>query len=88
MRSNYRHTLHKVLIPFVANLMHHYLVGSPGKGIPVPRSNMDMALGGKGNRYQRFVFPGSFPKMLDALCALQFAEQTLGEYSGEVVPVV
>ena len=75
-----RQILHNVLIPLVANLMHHYLIGSPGQGIPVPRSNK--ALGGKGNRYQPFSFPRSFPKMLDALCALGFAEVTIGEYSG------
>ena len=34
---------------------------------------------GKGNRYQPFSFPRSFPKMLDALSALGFAEQTIGD---------
>jgi len=54
MRGKDRHTLHKLLIPLVANLMHHYLSGSPGQGIPVPRSKRDKALGGKGVRRQRF----------------------------------
>jgi hypothetical protein len=31
-------TLYGVVIALLANLIHHYLVGSPGKGIPVPRS--------------------------------------------------
>jgi hypothetical protein len=82
LRAKDRHTLYKVGIPVVCNLTHHYLIGSPGEGIPVPRSKRDNALGGKGTRYQSFVFPRSFPKMLDVLCALGFAEQKLGEYSG------
>jgi hypothetical protein len=45
----------------------------------VPRSKRDKALGGKANRYQTFSFPRSFPKMLDGLCALGFAEQTIGD---------
>jgi hypothetical protein len=81
LKAKDRHTLYKVFIPVVANLMHHYLVGSPGEGIPVPRSKRDKTLGGKGNRYKPFVFPRSFPKMLDALCALGFAEQSIGQYS-------
>jgi hypothetical protein len=79
LRARDRHTLYRVLIPLVANLMHHYLSGSRGQGIPVPRSKRDKALGGKGNRYQPFSFPRSFPKMLDTLCALGFAEQTIGD---------
>ena len=74
-----RYTLYRVLIPVVSNLIHHYLIGSPGKGYPVPRSHRDKALGGKVNRYQPFSFPRSFPKMLDALVALGFAEQTIGK---------
>ena len=79
MRDKDRHTLYRTLIPLVVNLMHHYLTGSLGQGIPVPRSKRDKALGGKANRYQTFSFPRSFPKMLDALCALGFAEQTIGD---------
>jgi hypothetical protein len=78
LRSRDRHTLFRVLIPLTANLIQHFLNGSPGEGIPVPRSKRDKALGGKGNRYQPFSFPRTFPKMLDALCALGFAEQTIG----------
>jgi hypothetical protein len=66
----------------VANLIHHYLSGGPGSGLPVPRSKRDNALGGKGNRYQRFVFPRTFPKTLDSLCALGVAKQAIGKYSG------
>jgi hypothetical protein len=80
LKANYRHTLYRVLVPLVSNLIHHYLTDSPGQGIPVPRSNK--ALGRKGNRYQPFSFPRSFPKMLDALRALGFAELTIGKYSG------
>jgi hypothetical protein len=73
---------HRALVEIVvANLIHHYLTGSSGSGLPVPRSKKDKALGGRGNRYQSFVFPRTFPKTLDALCVLGFAEQTLGEYS-------
>ena len=81
LRTQDRSTLHKVMIPVVANLIHHYLIGSPGAGIPVPRSNRDEALGGKGARYQPFVFPRSWPKMFDTLCELGFAEQRIGQYS-------
>lgn len=73
-------TLYSVMITLLANLIHHYLIGSPGNGIPVPRSNKD--LGKKGNRYQPFTFPRSFRDMLDALSDLEFAEVTLGKYSG------
>lgn len=79
LRAKDRQTIFNVLHPLVVNLTHHYLTGSPGQGIPVPRSKRGKALGGKGNRYQTFSFPRSFPKMLDGLCALGFAEQTIGE---------
>jgi hypothetical protein len=80
LRSKDRHTLYRVLIPLTANLIQHYLNGSPGQGIPVPRSNK--ALGKKGNRYLPFSFPRSFPKMLDALSELGFADEIVGKYSG------
>jgi hypothetical protein len=79
LRGKNLDTFYRVVIALVANLMHHYLSGSLGQGIPVPRSKRDTALGRKGNRYQPFSFPRSFPKMLDALCALGFAEQTIGD---------
>ena len=78
LRAKDQQTLHKVLIPLLANLMHHHLSGGVGQGIPVPRSKRDEALGGKASRYRPFVFPRSFPKRLDTLCALGFAEQTIG----------
>jgi hypothetical protein len=85
MRKKDRDTLYKVGIPVVTNLIHHYLIGSPGEGIPVPRSKRDNALGEKGNRYQPFVFPRTFPKMLDSLCELGFAEQSIGgDYSSAI----
>ncbi len=80
LRSKDKLTLFRVLIPLVANLMHHFLSGTPGQGVPVPLSNK--ALGKKGNRYQPFSFPRSFPKMLGALSELGFAEVTLGRHSG------
>ncbi len=73
-------TFSRVMIALLANLIHHYLSGSPGDGIPVPRSNKE--LGKKANRYEPLSFPRSFPKMLDALRDLGFAEVTLGKYSG------
>jgi hypothetical protein len=78
LKAKDRETLHKVLNPLVTNLMHHFLIGSPGEGIPVPRSNRDKALGGKASRYQPFIFPRSFPKMPDTMCALGFARQNIG----------
>jgi hypothetical protein len=72
-------TLYGTLIALLANLIYHHLIDSPGQGIPVPRSKK--ALGRKGNRYQPS-FPRSFPRMLDALCDLGFAKQTLGKFSG------
>jgi hypothetical protein len=79
LRSKDKLTFFQALIPLVANLIHHYLIGSPGQGIPVPRSKK--ALGKKGNRYQPS-FPRSFPRILDALCDLGFAKETIGKYSG------
>ena len=78
-RSKDLDTFYRVLIALLANLIHHYLIGGPGKGIPVPRSKK--ALGQPGNRY-RASFPRSFPRMLDALCDLGFAKQSLGKFSG------
>ena len=76
LRAKDRDTYSRVLIPLVANLIHHNLTGSRGQGIPVPRSNK--ALGVKGNRYQPFSFPRSFPKMLKGLRDLGFAKVTIG----------
>jgi len=75
-------TLYSVMITLLANLIQHYLLGSPGDGIPVPRSHKDLAKKGTRSRYEPFSFPRSFPKMLDALRDLGFAKVTLGEYSG------
>jgi hypothetical protein len=80
MRAVDQQTLYRVVIPLVLNLVQHNLNGSPGRGIPVPRSNKE--LGKKGDRYQPFLFPRTFPKMLDALSDLGFAKVTLGKYSG------
>jgi hypothetical protein len=80
LRGKNLDNLSKVLIPLVSNLTYHYLIGSPGAGVAVTRSKK--ALGKKGNRYQPS-FPRSFPRILDALCALGFAKQTLGKFSGD-----
>jgi hypothetical protein len=64
----------------IANLVNHHLSGSSGTGLAVPRAKS--ALGRSPTRYEPFTFPRSFPKMLDALCGLAFAEQCLGAYSG------
>jgi hypothetical protein len=78
-RSKDLDTLYSVVIALLANLIHHHLIGSPGNGIPVPRSKK--ALGKRGNRYEPS-FPRSFPQMLDALCDLGFAKETKGKFSG------
>ena len=75
-------TLYRVMIKLLANLIQHYLIGSPGEGIPVPRSHKELAKKHARNRYEPFSFPRSFPKMLDALSDLGFAKVTLGKYSG------
>jgi hypothetical protein len=80
MKAADRRTLYRTLIPVVANLIYHQLNGRPGDGVPVPRAKK--AHGKKASRYEPFVFPRSFPKMLDTLCVLGFAVQTKGSYSG------
>jgi hypothetical protein len=50
LRGKNLNTHDSVVIALVANLIHHYLVESPGQGIPVPRSKK--ALGKRGNRYE------------------------------------
>lgn len=75
-------TLYRVMIALLANLIHHYLSGRPGEGIPVPRSHKELAKKHARNRYEPFSFPRSFPKMLDALSDLGFAKVTLGKYCG------
>jgi hypothetical protein len=80
LRSKDKLTFFKVLIPLVANLIHHYLSGSPGHGIPVPKAKNE--LGQPGDRYQPFLFPRSFPKILKILGGLGFAKETIGKYSG------
>jgi hypothetical protein len=72
-------TFYRTVIALLANLIHHYLIGCPGDGIPVPRSKK--LLGLKPNRYQPS-FPRSLPRILDALRELGFAREKTGEYSG------
>jgi hypothetical protein len=73
---------YNVMIKLLSNLILHNLSGSPGNGVPVPRSHRDLAKKNAYSRYEPFSFPRSFPKMLDALRDLGFAELTVGEYSG------
>ena len=75
-------TFYNVMIKLHANLIHHYLIGSPGDGIAVPRSHKELAGKHARNRYEPFAFPRSFPKILDGLSDLGFAKVTLGKYSG------
>ena len=79
LRGKNLDTLYRALIALLANLIYHYLIGSRGQGIPVPRSKK--ALGKRGNRYEPS-FPRSFPRMLDDLCELGFAKETKGKFSG------
>ena len=79
LRGKNLDTLYGTLIALLANLIYHYLIGSRGQGIPVPRSKK--ALGKRGNRYEPS-FPRSFPRMLDDLCELGFAKETKGKFSG------
>jgi hypothetical protein len=79
LRGKNLDNLSRVLIPLLANLIYHYLIGSPGNGIPVPRSKKE--LGKRGNRYEPS-FPRSFPRMLDALRGLGFTRETKGKFSG------
>jgi hypothetical protein len=79
LRGKNLNTFYRVIIALLANLIHHYLVGSPGEGIPVPRSKK--LLGLKANRYQPS-FPRSLPRILDALRELGFTKERTGEYSG------
>jgi hypothetical protein len=65
-------------IAVVANLIYHHLCRSPGNGVHVPRAKKE--LGGRPTRYQPFVFPRSFRKMLDAYCSAGFAVQTIGNF--------
>ena len=53
-------TFYRVMIPVLSNLIVHYLRDSPGSGVPVPLSKK--ALGKKGDRYNPFSFPRSFPQ--------------------------
>src|SRR5262249_30351448 len=73
-------SLRTTMTSLVTNLIYHDLSGRPGEGVPVPRAKKD--LGGEATRYQPFVFPRSFPDMLDTLCDLGFATQAIGEFSG------
>ncbi len=75
-------TFYNVMIKLLSNLIHHHLMGSPGTGIPVPRAHKELAKKRAANRYEPFSFPRSFPKMLDALSDLGFADVTLGKFSG------
>ena len=73
-------TFFRVMIAVLSNLIVHHLRGSPGSGVPVPLSKK--VLGKKGDRYNPFSFPRSFPQMLRALRKLGFAEVTKGAFSG------
>ena len=48
----------------VADLAYHYLSGSPGNGLVVPRAKREL---GKKSRYHPPYFTRSFPNLLDTL---------------------
>lgn len=64
----------------IANVVVHYLAGECGNGVRVTKAKSD--LGKKGHRYAPFVFPRSFPKLVDDLCSIGFLKQSVGSYSG------
>lgn len=63
----------------VADLAYHYLSGSPGNGLAVPRAKREL---GKKSRYHPPYFTRSFPKLLDTLQRLGYLRQKIGAYSG------
>jgi hypothetical protein len=64
----------------VADLAYHYLSGSPGSGLVVPRAKREL---GKKSRYHPPYFTRSFPKLLDTLQRLGYLRQKKGSYSGK-----
>ena len=74
-----RYWLQDVLPALVTDLTYHYLSGSPGSGLVVPRAKRDL---GKTSRYYPPFFTRSFPGLLDALETLSYLKQQKGTYSG------
>ena len=64
----------------VADLAYHYLSGSPGNGLVVPRGKREL---GKKSRYHPPYFTRSFPKLLDTLQRLGYLRQKIGAYSAK-----
>ena len=64
----------------VADLAYHYLCGSPGNGLVVPRAKREL---GKQSRYHPPYFTRRFPTFLDTLQSVGYLRQKIGVYSGE-----
>ena len=63
-----------------ADLAYHYLSGSPGNGLVVPRAKREL---GKKSRYHPPYFTRSFPNLLDTLQRIGYLRQKKGAYSGK-----
>lgn len=64
----------------VANLIYHYLSGSPGEGLVVPRAKHELV---KKSRYRPPYITQSFPALLDTLQRLGYLRQRKGAFSGK-----
>src|SRR5262245_55438057 len=78
-RKQGREWLWKVGYALLADLTHHYLGGSPGNGLVVPRAKREL---GKKSRYDPGFFTQSFPKLLDEFERQGLLKQTKGKFSG------
>ena len=70
-----KHWLQEVLPALISDLTNHFLSGSPGNGLVVPRAKAAL---GKSSRYYPPIFTRSFPKLLDALERLSYLRQQIG----------
>jgi len=64
----------------VADLIYHYLSGSPGEGLVVPRAKHELI---KKSRYRPSYITQKFPALLDTLQRLGYLQQTKGAFSGK-----
>ena len=75
-----RQWLWQVGYALLTDLTYHYLMGSPGNGLVIPRAKSDM--GKKYTRYSPPFFTRTFPDLIDDLQRLEYLQQTKGTYSG------
>ena len=68
----------------LADLTYHYLNGSPGNGLVVPRAKSSLGKSSRfhHSRYYRPLFTRSFTKLLDNLKSFGYLEQKKGKFSG------